>query len=175
MCNALRWTIFSADAYQHGALARFATRCASACALVVALCSGVAAAQDTAFEPKPVVSVNVASSDDTLQQVMVFVDFAVVLQIAGDISVIVLGNSEIADASVAAAGTVVLTGKTIGTTNVMVLGPDGDVLSEFYVQVPGHKPGTVTVRRALLPNSYACTASSCHYSGTGPERGTAAN
>jgi len=133
-----------------------------AAALSGGLCNGAVAAQEVVLSlPRlpPVIAPRIDTA--VSRQVDLFVDFAVILQIAGDVSVIVLGNSEIADASVVAAGTVALTGKAAGTTNIMVLSPDGSVLSELRVQVTAHKPGTVTVRRALLPSIYACSASSC--------------
>lgn len=141
-------------------------------ALVIAIINGPAMAQSVTASAATPTAVAAESTDDPVaQRVTVFVDFAAVVRIMGDVSAIVLGNADIADATLVATGTVVLTGKAIGSTNVMVLGLQGDVLSEFYVQVAGHKPGTVTVRRALLANSYLCTESSCQYSGKGPELG----
>lgn len=94
-------------------------------------------------------------------EVEVFIDFAVILQIAGEVSAIVVGNATIADAIVVAAGTIALTGKAVGTTNVVVLRPDGMVLSDLRVQVTARTPRTVTVRRAILASSYTCTSASC--------------
>jgi len=133
-----------------------------AAGLVAVMCN-VAAAAQAALPDRPAVPPLTASpaSPPESRQVDLLIDFAVILQIAGDVSVIVLGNSDIADASVVAAGTIALSGKAVGTTNVVVLGADGGVLAELRVEVAAHKPGSVTVRRALLPSSYACTASSC--------------
>lgn len=99
----------------------------------------------------------------------VFLDFAMVLQITGDVAAIVVGNAAIADASVVAPGTIALTGKAVGTTNVVILQPDGVVLSEMRIQVIARKPGTVTVRRAILASSYACTSASCQRSDGGTD------
>ncbi|MFN4130065.1 MAG: pilus assembly protein N-terminal domain-containing protein [Paracoccaceae bacterium] len=170
MCKTPCWPLSVSADHRLRVFVRHVAWCVT---VFASLCSGVAAAQDASRKPTQVVAARIISDDRVSRQITVFADFAVVLQIAGDVSAIVLGNADIADASVVAARTIVLTGKAVGTTNVMVLGPDGEVLAEFYVQVPGHKPGTITVRRALLANSYVCTASSCKYSGTGPERGTA--
>lgn len=149
-----------------------------AMALVAVLCTGAAAAQDAVLaaqplRPLPQPSFDMATvSAPQVRQVDLLIDFAEILRIEGDVSVIVLGNANIADASVIAAGTIVLTGKAVGTTNVVVMRPDGGILSEFRVQVGAHKPGAVTVRRGLRPSSYACTTSSCQRADGGSDTGT---
>jgi len=141
-----------------------------AAALVLVTCTGAVSAQDAISVPaEPPPDAGPAGVTSESEQVDLVIDFAVILRIAGDVSVIVLGNSDIADASIVAGGTIALTGKAVGSTNIIVLGQDGDVLSEFQVQVAAYKPGTVTVRRALSPSSYACTGSSCQLFDSGPE------
>lgn len=136
--------------------------------LLAVLCAGPLAAQDALVDvvllrESPAAAPTV---DPALpEQVAVFLDFAAVLSISGDVSTIVVGNANIADASVVATGSIAVTGKTVGTTNILLLQPDGRILSELRVQVVAQKPGTVTVRRAIQSSSYACTAASCQRSG----------
>jgi Flp pilus assembly secretin CpaC len=89
------------------------------------------------------------------------VDFAVVMQIDGDIGSIVLGNAAIADAIVADGTTIVLTGKSAGMTNMIVLDTSNQIVAQMTVRVSGRKPGTVTVRRALEMQSYGCSSGLC--------------
>lgn len=165
MSDTFRWSKSRAAPLLLPSIARPFTWCA---VLACLSCGGVAAAQEPTLEPASmIVEASAATDVAVARQFELFIDFAVILQIEGDVSVIVLGNSEIADASVVAPGTIVLTGRAVGTTNVLVLGANGGVLSEIHIEVAGHKPGSVTVRRALLPSNYACTASSCRSSGFG--------
>lgn len=95
------------------------------------------------------------------QSVTLFMDFVVIVEVPGDVTTIVLGNADIADASLVSDGILALTGKAVGTTNIVILGLDGDVLAELQIQVATGKPGAVMVRRALTLSRYACTESSC--------------
>lgn len=93
--------------------------------------------------------------------VALVVDFAVVMQIDGDIGSIVLGNAAIADAMVADGRMIVVTGNSVGMTNMIVLDPGNQILAQLTLQVSGRKPGTVTVRRALEMQSYGCSSGLC--------------
>lgn len=143
-----------------------------AAGFAVVLACGPVAADNTMLKPvtlrQPIVP-----QDDSIasRQVEVFIDFAVILQIPGDVSTVVVGNSAIADASVIAAGTIALTGKSVGTTNIVLLQPDGRILTEVRVQVVADKPGTVTVRRAIMPSIYSCTPAACQRSDGGTDSG----
>jgi len=99
-----------------------------------------------------------ADASDTLALV---VDFAVVMQIDGDIGSIILGNAAIADAMVADGRMIVLTGNSVGMTNMIVLDASNQILAQFTLQVTGRKPDTVTVRRALEIQIYDCSSGLC--------------
>ncbi|MDT8853718.1 pilus assembly protein N-terminal domain-containing protein [Paracoccaceae bacterium Fryx2] len=89
------------------------------------------------------------------------VDFVIVLPIGADIGTILLGNSEIADATLTDGQMIVLKGVSRGLTNLIVLDTAGKRLAEIVVQVSDRKPGTVTVRRAMLTQSYSCAVGVC--------------
>ena len=108
-----------------------------------------------------VAMVRTPASASALNLVPLMVDFAKIIQLDGDIGSIVLGNSAIADATLTNGRMIVLTGKSIGMTNMIILGVDNLMLAEMTLQVSGRKPGTVTVRRALDMQSYACETGLC--------------
>lgn len=89
------------------------------------------------------------------------VDFAGILHIEGGMSAIAVGNPAIADASLADHRTVILTGRTAGTTNLIALDDGGRILANVMVRVSSQKPGTVTVRRGTQIQAYACTSALC--------------
>lgn len=95
----------------------------------------------------------------------VMVDFASVLRIEGSITAIAVGNSDIADASLADPNTLILTGRAVGTTNLIALDETGAVILDVMVRVGAQKPGMVTVRRGTEVQSNECNSASC---GTGP-------
>ncbi|WP_322893429.1 MULTISPECIES: pilus assembly protein N-terminal domain-containing protein [unclassified Yoonia] len=91
----------------------------------------------------------------------VMVDFASVLRIEGSISAIAVGNSDIADASLADPNTLILTGRTVGTTNLIALDESGGVILDVMVRVGAQKPGMVTVRRGTQIQSTECNSANC--------------
>ncbi|MBQ2262944.1 MAG: pilus assembly protein N-terminal domain-containing protein [Loktanella sp.] len=91
----------------------------------------------------------------------VMVDFASVLRIEGNISAIAVGNSGIADASLADPNTLILTGRTVGTTNLIALNEEGAVILDVMIRVGAQKPGMVTVRRGTEVQSKECNSANC--------------
>jgi len=70
-------------------------------------------------------------------------------------------NAAIADAMVADGRMIVLTGNSVGMTNMIVLDASNQILAQFTLQVTGRKPDTVTVRRALEIQIYDCSSGLC--------------
>lgn len=89
------------------------------------------------------------------------VGFADILRVEGSISTVVLGNPNIADATPMDGGTVLLNGRAAGTTNMMVLSENGDVIADLMLHVSSRQPGTVTVHRALDVQVYSCATGLC--------------
>ena len=89
------------------------------------------------------------------------VGFAEILRVDGTIGTIVLGEPAVADASPLDAGTILLTGRRAGTTNLIALDEGGGVLADLTLHVGARQPGTVTVRRALDVQVYECAAGLC--------------
>jgi Flp pilus assembly secretin CpaC len=91
------------------------------------------------------------------ESITVIVDQATLMKVPEKAATIVVGNPLIADVSLQPGGTMVVTGKGYGTTNVMALDRQGSVLIDRIVQVEGATDKLVTVYRGIERESYSCT------------------
>lgn len=87
----------------------------------------------------------------------VAVDRATVVKAPGGMSTVIVGNPLIADASAQKNGVLVITGKSFGSTNIMLLDGAGTVLSETVVNVKRAADGVVVVQRGGSRESLSCT------------------
>jgi len=87
----------------------------------------------------------------------VIVDQATVVKLPEKVATLVVGNPLIADVSLQPGGTMVVTGKGYGATNVMALDRGGAVLLERMVQVEAPTEKLVTVFRGVNRETYSCT------------------
>ena len=85
-----------------------------------------------------------------------FLDQARIAKVPDHTTTIVVGNPLIADVSVQAGGTMVVTGKGYGVTNLIALDRAGKVLVEQQVRVKS-PVDTVVVYRGLARESYSCS------------------
>jgi Flp pilus assembly secretin CpaC len=69
---------------------------------------------------------------------------------------IAIGNGAIAEVSAHDPSTLLVTGKAFGSTNLLVLGGNGDVLYSGPLLVGDDKPGQLTIVRGDSVNSYSC-------------------
>lgn len=92
-----------------------------------------------------------------METISVAVDQAKLVKLPEKVATIVVGNPLIADVSLQPGGTVVLTGKGYGTTNMMALDRQGSVLMDREVQVEGPTDKLVTVYRGVDRETYSCT------------------
>ncbi|MGE0230355.1 MAG: pilus assembly protein N-terminal domain-containing protein [Flavobacteriaceae bacterium] len=88
---------------------------------------------------------------------VVSVDRATIMRLDQPAATIVIGNPAIADASVQNREMLIVTGKSYGSTNLIVLDNQGQVISESTIYVQGVQDGTVTVQRGMEKVSLACT------------------
>lgn len=98
-----------------------------------------------------------ASTAFANDEISVVVDQAKLVKLPAKISTIVVGNPLIADVSLQAGGTMVVTGKGYGSTNVMALDRDGSIVVDRQIQVEGPRDKLVTVYRGVDRESYSCT------------------
>ncbi len=81
------------------------------------------------------------------RDIEVLIDQATMLRLERSAAEIVVGNPSIADVSVQSSNTLVLTGKSFGETNLIVIDPEGKVVINRRVVVQEPAGGYVTVYR----------------------------
>ncbi len=89
------------------------------------------------------------------EAINVAIDQARIAKMPENTSTVIVGNPLIADVSVQASGTMVVTGKGFGVTNLIALDRTGKVLSEHQVLVRSPRD-SVVVYRGLNRESYSC-------------------
>lgn len=86
----------------------------------------------------------------------VTLDLATLMHVPKETSTLVIGNPTIADASVQRNGLIVVTGKSYGTTNLLMLGKDGQTLREIMVSVKAPSSANLIVQRGIDRETYSC-------------------
>ena len=86
------------------------------------------------------------SYDDT-DKVIVTVDQAKVFRISRPAATIIIGNPSIVDATIQDDQTLVLTGRSFGVTNLIILDENGDSVIDQAVVVRGSETNTVRIYR----------------------------
>jgi hypothetical protein len=95
-----------------------------------------------------------ASADDLIA---VQLDTARVIKIPDRAATIIIGNPLIADIAIQPGGIAVITAKSYGATNFVVMDKSGAVLNEQNIQVQGPSDPTVVVYRGVDRQTYSCT------------------
>jgi Flp pilus assembly secretin CpaC len=89
--------------------------------------------------------------------IVVHLDEAMVVKLPDRATTVVIGNPLIADLSVQPGGLAVITGKSYGATNFLIMDKSGAVLTEHTVEVQGPTDKIVVVYRGIKRSSYSCT------------------
>jgi len=89
------------------------------------------------------------------ETVTVVLDQAQLMKLPDKVGTIIIGNPLIADVSLQAGGTMVITGKGYGATNIIALDRTGATLMTTSVQVVGPRDAVV-VYRGVDRKSYSC-------------------
>ena len=89
--------------------------------------------------------------------ISVDVDRAKVMRMSRPADVVIVGNPAIADATVQDNQTLIITGKSFGSTNLIVLDAMGQSIAEEIVTVTQPDDGLVTVYRRASRQTYSCT------------------
>lgn len=82
---------------------------------------------------------------------------AKVIKLSREADTIIVGNPEIADASVQDASTIVLTGKGFGVTNLVVLDAEGGPIIDEQITVSRSSASTVRIFRRAAIQTLSCT------------------
>ena len=91
------------------------------------------------------------------EQIDVVVDQATMVKLPEKVATLVVGNPLIADVSLQPGGTMIVTGKGYGATNVMAFDRGGSVLLDRMIQVAAPTENLVTVFRGINRETYSCT------------------
>jgi Flp pilus assembly secretin CpaC len=90
------------------------------------------------------------------EPLVVFIDQATVAKLPERVATIVIGNPLIADVTIQPGGTMVVTGKGYGETNILALDRAGNVLMEKPIAVQGPRDEVVIVYRGVQRETYSC-------------------
>lgn len=107
-----------------------------------------------AATPMPVVANDAATTRPILR---VKLDEARVLRLDTQAASLVIGNPAIADATVHDGRTIIITGKSFGTTNIIAIDRAGNIVAERQIQVQQPESSILTVQRADELETLACT------------------
>ena len=88
--------------------------------------------------------------------VSVKVNMARILRISAPAATVIIGNPGIADVTIQDPQTLVLTGKSYGQTNLIVLDSQGEPIADTMVEVVQDQAGLVTVYQGSKRTSLAC-------------------
>ncbi len=97
-----------------------------------------------------------AGIDSPTDAVIVTVDRAKLFRINKPAATVIIGNPAIADVTVEDERTLVLTGRSFGVTNLMILNEAGELIVDRTIVVRGHEANTVRIYRRSSRETYAC-------------------
>lgn len=116
--------------------------------------------------------VSVAGAASAQEQFMrVYMDHARVLKLDRPVSKVIIGNAKVADATVADAKTIVLTGRSFGTTNLVLLDADGNAIVDERILVSIDEGNTVRVFRQIERSVLSCTPNCEEHATSTPQPG----
>jgi Pilus formation protein N terminal region len=102
-----------------------------------------------------------ARADEASAPVSVKVNMARILRISAPAATVIVGNPGVADVTIQDPRTLVLTGKSYGQTNMIVLDSKGNPIADTLVEVVQSQADIVTVYNAGERNTVAC-APTCY-------------
>lgn len=97
----------------------------------------------------------------------VYMNSARVLKLDRPVSKVIVGNAEVADATVADSKTIVLTGRAYGTTNLVLLDADGNAIVDERILVSIDESSTVRVFKSTERTVLSCTPNCEEHAQTG--------
>ena len=99
----------------------------------------------------------VLASEASAESIAVVVDRAKVLRISRPADVVIIGNPAIADATIQDSQTLIITGRSFGMTNLIVLDASGQTIADETITVGPQNDQVVTVYRRALRETLSCT------------------
>lgn len=99
-----------------------------------------------------------ASAGIAKEPIDVMIDRAKVMRISAPAETIIIGNPSIVDATVYDRQTIVLTGKMVGSTNMIILDAKGQPIADEMVAVQRARGNLVSIQKGpTLRQTFACT------------------
>lgn len=95
--------------------------------------------------------------DGRIGAIRVRMDQARVFKLDAPASAIIIGNPAIADAAVHDGKTVIITGKSYGVTNIIIMDRKGVVVDERQIHVQPPEAAILSVQRGDNRETYSCT------------------
>lgn len=105
------------------------------------------------------------ATDDVIR---VFMDHARILKLDRMVSKVIIGNADVADVTVSDPQTIVLTGKSYGTTNLVILDQDGEAIVDERILVSVDEANTLRVFKQTSRSVYSCSPSCEEHVPTAP-------
>lgn len=96
------------------------------------------------------------ASEDVIR---VFMDHARIIKLDRTVSKVIIGNAGVADVTVADPKTIVLTGKSYGTTNLVILDQAGDAIVDERILVSVDEANTLRVFKQTDRSVFSCSPS----------------
>jgi len=91
--------------------------------------------------------------------IRVFMDHARIIKLDRMVSKVIIGNANVADVTVSDPQTIVLTGKSYGTTNLVILDQAGDAIVDERILVSVDEANTLRVFKQTARSVYSCSPS----------------
>jgi len=89
--------------------------------------------------------------------IRVFMDHARILKLDRSVNKVIIGNANVADVTVSDPQTIVLTGKSYGTTNLVILDQAGDAIVDERILVSVDEANTLRVFKQTSRSVYSCS------------------
>src|SRR3569623_1102941 len=102
------------------------------------------------------IAMPVAAKADTSEPISVKVNMARILRISAPAATVIIGNPGVADVTIQDPQTLVLTGKSYGETNLIVLDSNGNPVADTMVSVVQAPSDMVTMYVGTARNTLSC-------------------
>jgi Flp pilus assembly secretin CpaC len=91
------------------------------------------------------------------EPISVTVDQAKVMRVSRPADIVIIGNPAIADATIQDNQTLIITGHSYGTTNLIVLDSNGQAIADELVTVGPQNEQVVSVYRRAMRQTFSCS------------------
>ena len=102
-------------------------------------------------------SMSALAAESADGSIIVNVNMARLLRINAPASTVIIGNPGVADVTIQDPRTLVLTGKSYGRTNLIILDANGDPIADTFINVVQTRADLVTVYNGRARATLACT------------------